>query len=1588
MTDLELIELLREKSAGDLSSTEVDAIRARWTQSPDLRLALVEHLHLESQLTGALAPVHLDVDMILKRASEQQKIKPASSRWGWLMGLICCLIGVGTGLFVFFSKPHEPEQIVEHSVEETTITVDFPADASIPSNLDEPSAESVLSFAMGEKPLELQSSKPSLVVDPLPKPTVKDVAANEPWSASLARDVAPWGLDSPNLTAPFKSAGHNEFPDSEGKRWLAQVESFPYDWSTDNIGNPVRRISKFHGLAKLRAPWPDDALLRVTPLEVTDMTFYFWRGPTGIALRFYTRREPHLWAAFEIARENSSPKPTRFGLLSTDSGRYFRSTPGTFDVRQQNGELVLARGGIILLTAPFDGPPIEVYVEGQFRLRGLSMHRSVAFPNCPDNPHPALVSSPAAKIPWAISAESPASLVTNDDGCVSMAFDSREKTGLVCFPFGWLFAMEQSQRSNGLFEVIVKVESAEPGTGVYLGDRDGRPLQQVGFFKDSTTQRTTFGILRPGEIREESSFNPDEYPPPYLARTGWFKLISGLGTLHVQVSGDGLHWGHVIESPGRDLPGAVGSMGLFGLQGPTARTIRVGQVQVRELTGVTSLADPFLLSKVTPFKKDDWRDSTTWNHRVIDSLPQGVDETAWFTANAVAALSQGPPKELGLNLLRQLVKVEMRSTRTFEQKQRLLDDACSLCDLFDVGQSKTLSVWYEELGWQLAASHESKPVTKVRAAWLWSPIWTSGKQRNVWERLHSHEIIQAVYRRDWASAWSLSQSATFWNLLPHPDQRPTERGEELDRHARWAKAMVAEAVPQIDDGSAGVLLQGQRHPFAPVLNKEAYNLRAELESALSGQNYDDACRIVTSIAERDGPGLLPDSDDRQLYVSMSTAIGLARALHPAFVHTMSEKFEPLGQIRIRSAINRRDVASLQAAALQFTGTDASRNAHLSLGDLAMSVGQFESAEQHFHDALVDADRRLKEKLEPRLLIARALRGGLTASQLMEISSQIPAGGLDLNGTTISPVAYKSLMDEFIARSPTTGLITEAIRQPVASFPQAAFKLEARSLFDGHPGNNPGRHEYRFGDPFGRQLSVVSDDQRIYVSNRFQVNAYSVVEGRQLWAQGLGSEQGEAYALPFTPMKPLLTSAHMYVRRLTKAGAELACLKLDDGQVVWRQRPTHSVLTDPVSWNGQLFALTLSKSDEDFVQVEATWFDSAGGNVTSSRPLFRLRDASDRQFSGQMTLSDRIAVCSVSGTTASFDSRGEIRWTRRQTLIPKPTDELAEDQRVVAPVVIAGRVILTIPGVREVSCLELDSGRLVWSRPVTDLRGLLHVSNTRVLVDTVKGLVSLDVRSGEIAWQRSIESRLEAFLVDGPTLVCTRRVPFPKDRSKPVFVWVDLETGEELGQSLVETADREEVQLGPMFSAGSKWWSFVGQSWKEPKRELNELVQVPAVVPRSYVDESLQAWKPELPEGRLAEIELIVPGWFPQANYRERLVVHSGDIRGETAILVSKLDPLHSVRLSSRIHLVPGRKQALRLRVGNQPGQKWKLTIRTATQALFEQDIEDAGSSNGWRDVLVDLSPLTGLNVPLQLIQTSINNSTADALMKRVELIVE
>ena len=612
---------------------------------------------------------------------------------------------------------------------------------------------------------------------------------------------------------------------------------------------------------------------------------------------------------------------------------------------------------------------------------------------------------------------------------------------------------------------------------------------------------------------------------------------------------------------------------------------------------------------------------------------------------------------------------------------------------------------------------------------------------------------------------------------------------------------------------------------------------------------------------------------------------------------------------------------------------------------------------------------------------------LNGKQLPESSAA--TSSIELSGATISANELEQLVQSLSERpSP----IRRFRRPKTAAAPPlapVAFRADTRAAFDGQPGLNPGRYEYRFGDPFGRQLAAVADDQRIYVSNRLQVNAYSLPAGQQVWAQGLGSEQGEAHAMPFTPMTPLVAGDRLFVRRLGKGGTELACLNAENGKVVWSQRPNLQVLSDPVFWNGSLYALTLSRVDEDQVQVEGTRFDFESGAATSSQPLFRLRDSSERSNAAQLTISGRLGVCTLGGISACFDGSGEIHWLRRHLWLPKAVDDLSEDFRVAAPVVQDHQVILSVPGVREVSCMDLETGRLIWNRPIPDLRGVLSVGESRVLIDTRHCLMALNAADGQIAWTRPLETRLEAFRTQGKFVLLAQRVTVAPNKTRPYLMWLDLDSGREVAQSQVEGFERVECQLGPILHAGGKWWILSGQGWKEARRELMELSPTSPLVPGAVADDGWGAWRPEIPIPQLIDLALALPGWHPEANYGPRFQLAPGDVRGEPSVVTTKLDSAAEIRLMQIVDVPAGRKTTLRLRVGNLPDRRWTLTVRAENQPLMEQVVEDSGSANGWRDLIVDLTPFAGKRVPVQLIQSvPAQQQASDAAWKSASVVIE
>ena len=89
---------------------------------------------------------------------------------------------------------------------------------------------------------------------------------------------------------------------------------------------------------------------------------------------------------------------------------------------------------------------------------------------------------------------------------------------------------------------------------------------------------------------------------------------------------------------------------------------------------------------------------------------------------------------------------------------------------------------------------------------------------------------------------------------------------------------------------------------------------------------------------------------------------------------MSEQFGASGRLRIRQAIADGNVAAVEAATMQFFGTEAAAEAHVWLGDRAVSTGAFAHALGQYRQAERTAGSDFAAQIAASEQLAAALLG--------------------------------------------------------------------------------------------------------------------------------------------------------------------------------------------------------------------------------------------------------------------------------------------------------------------------------------------------------------------------------------------------------------------------------------------------------------------------------------------------------------------------------------------------------------------------------------------------------------------------------------
>ncbi len=1584
LTDAELVELVQQKTPEELSLEEIEQLRTRLHDSPDLQRTLIEQLHLESYLNTALGETRISASEIVRRANAVSQPKRTWQRWLLWTGLATLLIGVG--FVVWRSNDIDQPQVAQNdpSDDDPSITEGSGSNSS-PTEDENTTNGDNSPTDLESEPIDVMlassdANQATTAADANLMPAGDEVATvkideTAPWFDGLNPNAVVETIEDTSSTPPAWILG-DYFDRKEAEQWWKSTPGHGLRFEEREVHRML--TTKLEGLAKLQAPWVDGAVLRVGMYDFDQPRFHFWNGTDGVSIRGYFNFNPQSWLAYQATREAGKPQPKTLVLHDCDDGIHDRSDFGPMEFRWQAGELIMSRGNIRMVTVPMAQPPTEVYFEGKSQFSECTMYRGEPLPDQtpPQNPRLSEHTRPAD---WAwLSDQSPdgrntlhelgqgrptwtekfaegVSVEAHADGTVSLTVEKNEK----------LQAVTASAPGRQFREIICRLDQIEPGTGLTLATDENVVVHRLAVVRDRKTGQLVLLPQHTYQKDVEVDLDPNSRFAPYIADGQWLRIVPGFKSVAVYTSRDGVHWGRVDRHPIRSISQRPTTVGLFVYPTEETRQIRLGHLEVRGLDSISSTASADVLQRVPDWEWGDSPNDSEWHRRVLTNRPTDVSHEDWQRACAVKFLQQHDWCELSSNLLRGLIDAGLTGELPPENKFQLLDEVALLYDLWGVREAKSMVQMYHRLAELLAEDGHPSPFRTTLQALVTAPIWTEGDWDVADSEFMRYHIVDRVFHRDWPEVWASTRDAQFWKTSANPHRNQVWNSYD-NNLLHWAETLAMRNDTELagEDGwnrrRRGRRRGGWLPPLVTQLSKEGYNVMAEFESAVRAEAWEDACRIVTSVNRGGMLGLLPDAHDEQLLVSLPRAIALAMQEYPELGREMKQEFEAVGRLRVREAITQGDAETIEAATIRFYGTEAAAEAHQWLGNQALAGGRFEQAVDAYQNGLKSANGSLEQELNNRLQLATSFLG--------EEIEEADQNQVDFNETRLPASEFRALIDDLRAahaRSVQGGM--DRSETTVSVPPPSRYTASELTQFTGDLGEGKPSSHNRVTDMIGRQFAVTMTPDRIYVSNRFQVTAYKRGDGAEVWRRGVGKEQTSINDWPAMAMQPLVIGDRLFVRRLTKRGVELACLATENGEVLWTQRPDGHVVTDPIFQAGKLLSVVATIRQAGLVRLDLTSFQLDSGEVLSKKTVLRLRDEWDGRPPCQLVSIDGKLVMTTSGTTVAMDPLGNAHWLYQQTWLPRAAED-DRDRKFVQPPLISGETIISVPpGVRELVALKAANGREQWSRPLPEIVRLIGTTNEAVVVQTTYGFEAFRIDNGDPLWQHNTTDILYGAMCDEANLLFAKLLPVGE--GLPCLVWLDPQTGTEKSHAALDALANQADRMGPIFTDGDRLLALVGKGYEDSSRRLVAMQPQTGEIAGPLYPSMLFDWLGTLIPDSLHATAQTLPGWTllneQSPRGREDSPLFQADFRGEPEVLATQMvkTPICFAR-----PLQTGAKR-LDIRVGHQSGEAWTLVVSADGVEQLRVPVDDETAPDGWLTRSIDLSNLDG-DVWLTMTQTT------------------
>ncbi len=262
-----------------------------------------------------------------------------------------------------------------------------------------------------------------------------------------------------------------------------------------------------------------------------------------------------------------------------------------------------------------------------------------------------------------------------------------------------------------------------------------------------------------------------------------------------------------------------------------------------------------------------------------------------------------------------------------------------------------------------------------------------------------------------------------------------------------------------------------------------------------------------------------------------------------------------------------------------------------------------------------------------------------------------------------------------------------------------------------------------------RLSPVLHGGVIYVADpNGRVRAYAADSGRRIWTVhtddpvGGGVGFGEGLVLVGTKR------------------ARVIALRPDTGEIVWGSRVSSEVLAPPAAGSGVVVVQTIDGklvglSADDGKQL---WLQQRSG------PPLSLRGTSTPVISTGLVLSGF-----ASGKIVAFNlENGRPVW-EQSVAHPQGRSEIERLVDVDAAPLVVGNIVFAASYQGKIVAMEMETGRVIWSRDVSTYTGMDADRENIFLTDEGGNVLALDQRSGASLWK---QGKLRARALNAPTLI--------------------------------------------------------------------------------------------------------------------------------------------------------------------------------------------------------------------------------------------